>query len=328
MCEIQFIKRLDGKNLDSKDIDVFDSLMNMGSWCNPDAWGIFTDSFRYKETGNYKTKDSVINSLKDTDWVVGHNRYATTGDKEKLKNNHPFESRNFRLVHNGVIHNHKELITEHKLSYKGDTDSLVILYLIEKFYDKNKRNIVQAIQKTTKLLDGYYSVFLYDKRNKVMYYFKSEKAQFTFVLYKFGTKSVLLGSTKKDNFKEVYCKRDMIFNVPTYKRRVYETAESGIIYRIEDTIEEINTFEESKVVNYYNWGYSEENRIKEDEEVVNDFFTNLYEYVPEYNIDGDRVYIGDATSVDYMDYYVPIYYMAGQAYMKVQDICQFMGEEK
>ena len=51
-------------------------------------------------------------------------------------NNHPFHSKDFVLAHNGMISNDEQLKSKFNLNYKVETDSYVILSMIQKEYSK------------------------------------------------------------------------------------------------------------------------------------------------------------------------------------------------
>ena len=61
---------------------------------------------------------------------LGHTRFATHGKPENNFNNHPLESENWIMVHNGVIATMKD-IDEYK--YNSDTDTENLLAYIEQF---------------------------------------------------------------------------------------------------------------------------------------------------------------------------------------------------
>lgn len=114
-----------------------------------------------KELDNKFTKEK----LKTTgNTVITHTRWATNGDVS-VRNTHPFmsENGNFVLVHNGIIENANEIKKElsHK-KFSSDTDSEVIVNLLEHLYERNKKmDILQVISKTFSKLKGYWSVLIY-----------------------------------------------------------------------------------------------------------------------------------------------------------------------
>ena len=89
---------------------------------------------------------------------IGHTRWATHGAKTDI-NSHPHvdNSGKFILVHNGIIENFytlkKELKKEHNIVFKSETDTEVIVNLINIYYEK-LGHVEEAIIETTNRLEG------------------------------------------------------------------------------------------------------------------------------------------------------------------------------
>ena len=64
--------------------------------------------------------------------VVGHTRYSTSGDPSRGRNNHPFNSQRYSLVHNGGISDWKNLASKEEISMRTETDSEILLHLLER----------------------------------------------------------------------------------------------------------------------------------------------------------------------------------------------------
>lgn len=95
---------------------------------------------------------------------IGHTRWATHG-KPTVENAHPHvDCKNeIVLVHNGIIENYRELKEElikkgHK--FLSQTDTEVIVHLIEEYYTGN---LFAAVQKAGKYLEGAYAIAVYTK---------------------------------------------------------------------------------------------------------------------------------------------------------------------
>jgi glucosamine 6-phosphate synthetase-like amidotransferase/phosphosugar isomerase protein len=58
--------------------------------------------------------------------VIGHCRWATHGDPQDNRNNHPHPAGRGWLVHNGVIRNDQALLHQDKLRPRTDCDSEVL----------------------------------------------------------------------------------------------------------------------------------------------------------------------------------------------------------
>lgn len=103
---------------------------------------------------------------------IGHTRWATNGPKTDY-NSHPHVSyyRHFSLVHNGIIENYeslKEELFEKGYRFSSDTDSEVIVNLLEYYYlsNENHRDVYIAFQKTLERLVGTYGLVVMCKEEK------------------------------------------------------------------------------------------------------------------------------------------------------------------
>ena len=95
---------------------------------------------------------------------IGHTRWATHGVPSQ-DNAHPHQSTSgrFTLVHNGVIENYSILKREYlqNVEFKSETDTEVIVQLIEKFVNEGM-HVEEAFQHTLTLLKGSYALALLD----------------------------------------------------------------------------------------------------------------------------------------------------------------------
>jgi glutamine---fructose-6-phosphate transaminase (isomerizing) len=115
-----------------------------------------------KKKGTVSNLEHVVSSYNGsikTNMGIAHTRWATHGGVTDY-NAHPHTSYNGKiaLVHNGIIENFeilkKKLIQEGKV-FKTDTDSEVLCYLINKYYDGN---IEEAVKKALSLIEGTYGI--------------------------------------------------------------------------------------------------------------------------------------------------------------------------
>lgn len=160
-----------------------------------DAWGYFSypKCFLHKQKGaisDYLKKKHLRNVLNQK-IVLGHTRTTTTGTEQKHQNNHPFETRDFVMAHNGMIHNHGNF------DFKTDieTDSVVIIKNIQDEFEKTK-NVVKAIKETTKKLYGSYACWLLFKKTGTIYFFRHNNP-------------IEIAYNKKDNFVVFASEEDM-----------------------------------------------------------------------------------------------------------------------
>ena len=124
----------------------------------------------------YKTKGKVDNLTeycadKDVSGCVGiaHTRWATHGEPSS-RNAHPHysESKNLAIIHNGIIENYADLKT--KLEAKGvhfisDTDTEVLVQLIEYIKDHKQLDLLTAVQVALYQVIGAYAIAVLDKND-------------------------------------------------------------------------------------------------------------------------------------------------------------------
>ena len=123
-----------------------------------------------KALGKVSNLEEKMNSTIDDGKIgIGHTRWATHG-KVTLNNSHPISNQEIAVVHNGIIENYKEIKNKLiKLNYefKGDTDTEVILNLLQ-YYIDSKSNYLEAFKKTISDIEGNYAIsviFFHEKNN-------------------------------------------------------------------------------------------------------------------------------------------------------------------
>ena len=129
------------------------------------------------ELSVYKTKGKVADleafcADKDTTGSVGiaHTRWATHGEPSAL-NAHPHysESRNLAIIHNGIIENYaglKKKLSDDGVHFLSDTDTEVVVQLIEYIQNKNNVDLLTAVRLSLHQLVGAYALAVVDKRDK------------------------------------------------------------------------------------------------------------------------------------------------------------------
>ena len=123
-----------------------------------------------------KTKGKVDNLVdycedKDTSGHVGiaHTRWATHGEPSS-RNAHPHysESRNLAIIHNGIIENYADLkqkLQEKGVSFQSDTDTEVVVQLVEYIMEKKQVDLLTAVQVGLFQVIGAYAIAIVDKRD-------------------------------------------------------------------------------------------------------------------------------------------------------------------
>ena len=124
----------------------------------------------------YKTKGKVDNlteycSDKDVTGCVGiaHTRWATHGEPS-ARNAHPHysTSRNLAIIHNGIIENYagiKAKLQANGVTFKSDTDTEVLVQLVEYIMDKKNLSLLEAVQVALHQVIGAYAIAIVDKRD-------------------------------------------------------------------------------------------------------------------------------------------------------------------
>ncbi|MCX6088503.1 MAG: glutamine--fructose-6-phosphate transaminase (isomerizing) [Caldiserica bacterium] len=98
---------------------------------------------------------------------LGHTRWATHGVPNDV-NAHPHlsESKSIVVIHNGIIENYlelKKMLVKEGRTFRTDTDTEVIAYLIEEFYEGD---LLKAVKKTVELLEGSYAIAVMSKNER------------------------------------------------------------------------------------------------------------------------------------------------------------------
>lgn len=113
--------------------------------------------------------DSTNNPEKGTDTVgIAHTRWATHGVPSEI-NAHPHlsESGNLTLVHNGIIENYatlREQLKERGYHFQSETDTEVLVQLIEYTQKLNNCGLGNAVRRALQLVYGAYAIAVIDRR--------------------------------------------------------------------------------------------------------------------------------------------------------------------
>ncbi|MBR6944810.1 MAG: glutamine--fructose-6-phosphate transaminase (isomerizing) [Prevotella sp.] len=113
-------------------------------------------------------------SDKDISGVVGiaHIRWATHGEPSSL-NAHPHysSSKNLAIIHNGIIENYASLknnLTAKGVVFRSDTDTEVLVQLVEYVQEKKKVDLLTAVQLSLHMVIGAYAIAIMDRRHPDM----------------------------------------------------------------------------------------------------------------------------------------------------------------
>jgi glucosamine--fructose-6-phosphate aminotransferase (isomerizing) len=100
---------------------------------------------------------------------IGHTRWATHGVPNDV-NSHPHlsNSGDLAIIHNGIIENYaplKEELIKRGYTFKSDTDTEVLVNLIEEIQKKEKLKLGKAVQVALNQVVGAYAIAVFDKKN-------------------------------------------------------------------------------------------------------------------------------------------------------------------
>jgi glucosamine--fructose-6-phosphate aminotransferase (isomerizing) len=140
---VDSLKRLEYRGYDSCGIAVSGSRIK-----------VYKNAFRVEEL------ERALPRLNET-FGIGHTRWATHGEPSQI-NAHPHLdcTRRIAVVHNGVISNFQRLryqLASEGHSFASETDTEVIPHLIEKYYDGNLKEAVEAALED---IEGSYAIIV------------------------------------------------------------------------------------------------------------------------------------------------------------------------
>ena len=122
-----------------------------------------------KSKGKISKLEKLLN--KSEDFVggvgIGHTRWATHGEPNDI-NAHPqfSNSKKLCIVHNGIIENYstiKEKLIKEGFNFNSETDTEVLVNLIEYVKDKNNVKLGEAVQIALNQVIGAYAIAVIDK---------------------------------------------------------------------------------------------------------------------------------------------------------------------
>ena len=136
------------------------------STVEPDGLSVMKDKGRVKNLYNLKGIDDLKGTI-----GIAHTRWATHG-KPSQENSHPHldNSKNFAVVHNGIIENYNDLrkfLTDKGYTFYSQTDTEVIPNLIHYYYSKDDKadtlKVLRAVQKACMDLKGSFALQIISK---------------------------------------------------------------------------------------------------------------------------------------------------------------------
>jgi glucosamine--fructose-6-phosphate aminotransferase (isomerizing) len=149
------LKRLEYRGYDSAGVALVDGNKNMKV---------------YKKTGKVSDLEKEIGNRDiSANTGMGHTRWATHGEPNDA-NAHPHLSGDgeFAMIHNGIIENYsslREMLRGKGHTFKSETDTEVLIHLIEEVYKNNEVKFEEAVRMALTQVVGAYAIVILSKSN-------------------------------------------------------------------------------------------------------------------------------------------------------------------
>ncbi len=139
-----------------------------------DSAGIVLNDNNTLKLYKCKGKVSDLKTLTDDKDIsgsigIGHTRWATHGAPNDV-NAHPHfsQSGNLAIIHNGIIENYaslKEALIERGFTFKSETDTEVLINLIESIYTNSDISLEEAVRQALNQVIGAYAIAIVSKND-------------------------------------------------------------------------------------------------------------------------------------------------------------------
>ncbi len=124
----------------------------------------------YKKAGKVAVLEEYAQDKDKSGTIgMGHTRWATHGVPSD-RNSHPHTSNGGKLsiIHNGIIENYatlKEELTSRGHEFKSDTDTEVLIHLIEEIQEIENIDLLEAVRLALQEVNGAYAIVIMDKEH-------------------------------------------------------------------------------------------------------------------------------------------------------------------
>ena len=150
---INGLKRLEYRGYDSAGVALLNGTMSV-----------------YKTAGKVQDLTEVAKNENTSGTIgIGHTRWATHGIPND-SNAHPQTTpgHNLAIIHNGIIENYaalKEELIKRGHQFDSDTDTEVLLHLIEDILNNEKVDLVEAVRIALNEVEGAYAIVILSKND-------------------------------------------------------------------------------------------------------------------------------------------------------------------
>lgn len=151
---IKGLKRLEYRGYDSAGVALI----------NNSGLNIYKKAGKVKDLEDFAADKNLSGTI-----GMGHTRWATHGAPSD-RNSHPHTSNNGHLaiIHNGIIENYatlKEELTTRGHFFNSDTDTEVLIHLIEEIQKLEQIDLLEAVRLALNKVIGAYAIVIMDKDN-------------------------------------------------------------------------------------------------------------------------------------------------------------------
>lgn len=149
---IKGLKRLEYRGYDSAGIALI----------NNTGLNIFKKAGKVQELEDFSEGKNLSGTI-----GIGHTRWATHGAPSD-RNSHPHTSHSgdLTIIHNGIIENYatlKEMLIEKGHEFNSDTDTEVLIHLIEEIYKADNVDLLEAVRLALHEVSGAYAIVVMDE---------------------------------------------------------------------------------------------------------------------------------------------------------------------
>lgn len=155
---IKGLKRLEYRGYDSAGVALMDSDLT-----------VFKKKGKVSDLEAYVSQAAQGNELKST-IGMGHTRWATHGEPND-RNSHPHKSQSgdLAIIHNGIIENYatlKEGLIKRGHSFSSDTDTEVLVHLIEDIMEHTKLDLLDSVRAALSQVNGAYAIVILSQHHR------------------------------------------------------------------------------------------------------------------------------------------------------------------